>query len=148
MNKLVENYLDSIPALRHPLVFHGYGEKSLQFQHTPDIINMIEKVLDLSMDYPSYLWFEGEEFSYETGAGRWRSVIDIWRHIVFFYPDVTIYQVMEAIYAYQYLFVGHFCTAVQRRVFLLKEYSDDDELYTYDYDEFSLKFSQWEHINA
>lgn len=84
---------------------------------------------------------------FETSSGRLRSALDLWRHIKTYYPEKTIYEVMEALYELEKKgrVNGHYCGTVRRRVFwptsgggvvIGKSFRD----------EFGLIFSDWENI--
>lgn len=112
----VNNYLNSslVDSLS-PLYFNGYESPKDEFD--PDkysIEKMIERVLLLSREYSSY---DRETKECETGEDRWRSVIDIWRHIIYYYPNIEIFDVMRGIYNIRYNLGGQFCTTVLRRTF-------------------------------
>ena len=142
--KRVENYLDE-QGLNYPLVFEDF-EGMLSTTKSGPLIELVENVLELTRKYRSFLWLDGKQDSFETSAGRWRSVADIWRHIIYFRPEVTIFEVMETIYAHQEQFVGHFCEDVMRRVFAVK--SCGSRLYTEGTDEFGFYFDTWKDIGG
>jgi len=83
----------------------------------------------------------------ETGINKWRSSLDIWRHTKFYKPEVTIFEVMEALYNMSKYYVGHYCPDISRRVFKLKK-NCDAFLQTEDRDEYGLYFYEWKNISG
>ena len=89
----------------------------------------------------------------ETGPGKHRSVLDIWRHFKF-YRDTSIFYVMSLIWEIREELRYQYCGMVERRVFDLEEtynlinrntgsYHEDSNLS----DEFNLKFIQWKELD-
>ena len=85
----------------------------------------------------------------ETTSNRWRSSLDIWRHVKYFKSDVTIFQVMKSLWDIKENLVGHYCPDIQRRVFKDKISNPygyylacNDNIF----DEYSLEWEDWEHI--
>jgi hypothetical protein len=106
----------------------------------------ILKILTLCYRYNSYIVGETH---FETSSGRSRSSLDLWRHIVYFYPEVTIFEVMKSLVnLYESHKVGElFCSTVHRRVF----YSTNSNYYSYygfgnTKDEYKLTLKQWKDI--
>lgn len=98
--------------------------------------------------------------SYSINGGWWetlpdcyRSVFDIWRHLLVDNPELTIHEVMAEIYKDDEnrgeLFYSHYCAGVRKRVFKLAKYLNlsshvFSHIYDKDYrDEFDLVFQQW-----
>ena len=141
-----------------PLYFHEYTSTQDEFKaedHTVE--SMILRALFLCKDYASYSFDTGD---YETSSERLRSCIDIWRHIIYYYPEITIFDVMHGMYNLKDKLGGQFCPDVKRRVFASKiAYNkencfqglwknDQDSIcndYTY-VDEFKLKWQDWKDI--
>ena len=83
----------------------------------------------------------------ETNLGKWRSSLDIWRHVIYYKPEVTIFEVMEALYNRKKYYVSHYCPDIQRRVFKLEKNYKDGYLQEIDRDEYGLYFYEWENIS-
>lgn len=81
----------------------------------------------------------------ETHRARKRSSIDIWRHTKFYFPDISIFDIMNGIWEIRDSLQTNFCSTVQKRVFRLAEtpidYSENTR------DEYRLLFKDWEGIN-
>ena len=84
----------------------------------------------------------------ETRAGKWRSSLDIWRHVKFYKPEVTLLDVMSTIFNIQDKLIGHYCRDIHRRTFKKEpcfpgwnNRDKDTE------DEYDLEFYDWENIN-
>lgn len=131
--------------MNHPLVFKGYEPEKNPLEGLSTLSSVLE-VLRLSGKYPSYLFFEGQIDGFETYQGCWRSVGDIWRHVVYFRPEITIFDVMDCIYENYEEFVGHYCDTVGRMVFHPASFYDEEDftgIYTQDGDEFGIGFDFW-----
>jgi len=89
----------------------------------------------------------GDKFILETTAGRSRSSIDIWRHIISYKSEITIFEVMESLYRQREWLIGQYCHGVRRRVFKLKEFSWG-RLYLRSMDEYRSYFTQWKDIGS
>ncbi len=87
----------------------------------------------------------------ETRCYAYRSALDIWRHVIYFKPEVTIFNVMSILYNNQIDLGGLFCWDVKRRVFYnVDREEDDDGNYIDDAessDEFGFPFFEWEDID-
>jgi hypothetical protein len=81
----------------------------------------------------------------ETDSGRHRSVFDIWRHILYFKPTTTIFEVMKSISDNRNELGYQYCPTVNRRVFNIYPGIDGRFNSTHP-DEFDLHFSDWETI--
>lgn len=138
-----------------PLEFYKYSAKKAK--ETPSIEDMILRVLELTKKYHS---FNPSIGAIETDIGKYRSAIDIWRHIIYFFPDISIYDVMMGIRNLwdQKKINGHYCTTINRRVFWplhdweSKYFSDlmsRTNMYSYSgrrWDEFELEWDEWRDI--
>ena len=113
----VMNYINSNP--NDVLVFGG---NPLTFSIEPElpkldnVYDLVHEVIARANEFNST---NGSGFI-ETSSGRRRSSIDIWRHIKGVLPEVTIFDVMRALY--QYCIVDlkcgfFFCGGVRRNVF-------------------------------
>jgi len=124
-----------------PLCFHfPYGNNFLSAYRLRELIT---EILDLSDEFPSY----NVDNEIETDCGRWRSVLDIWRHVIYYKPDINIFEVMRELFSIgdEYL-VGHYCRDILKRVFKLRKNTNHCSLFIQDRDEFGLCFSAWETI--
>lgn len=78
-----------------------------------------------------YLTYNKENLNYPvTSTGRRRSVNETFDIILFYYPDYTVIKYFQDIYSvvYQIFESGgsvccHFCSTIQRNVFLINSYS-------------------------
>lgn len=104
------------------------------------LIEIILKILYLS----EYCWSENTDNAIETLPRKWRSSLDIWRHVKYFRPDVTIFEVMECLWHHRDKFSGHYCNVICRRVFRLRCYG---YLTKDQYDEYKICFKSWGSIN-
>ncbi|HBY20782.1 MAG TPA: hypothetical protein DEG71_07210 [Clostridiales bacterium] len=123
-----------------PLYFHFNINESFSIF---TLKYLIIKILDLSEEYESC----SIENELETNSGKWRSVLDIWRHVIYYKPDINIFEVMRELFSIgnEYL-VGHYCENIKRRVFKLDKNTTGCALFTGKVDEFGLYFSDWETI--
>lgn len=138
--KNVQQFVDAHDS--SPLKFKDYTPKEPNPNVSVD--SMVLRCLKLTELYPS---LNTESKLKETRNGRRRSSIDIWRHIIFFFPEVTLLQVMKSLYNVQDDLYGSYCYDVHRRVFFLKNgslftglsgvTSTDEE------DEYGLTFDDW-----
>ena len=105
---------------------------------------LVFKCLELTV---TYLSFNIVTKNIETTYNRWRSSLDIWRHVKYFKSDVTIFQVMKSLWNIRKCLVGHYCPDISRRVFKIRLDS-----YTYTMmkvdrcDEYNLEWEDWKHI--
>jgi hypothetical protein len=159
MNELnrqkVLNYLESdYVDYTCPLRFRGYTSPKDEFDITKySVDDMIVRTLQLAWDYASE---HPENGFIECGSKRRRSSLDIWRHIKFYYPEVTIFDVMHSLYnLYRKEVYGFYCTTVWRRVYKYKTYwsSGNEELMADmsgqkndNFDEYGLEWKEWEDI--
>ena len=140
-----------------PLIFYGYDSKVDEFVKEEHTINdMILRALYLCEKYPSYT-IKGD---YESSTSRWRSSFDIWRHIINYYPDVTLFDVMKGLYEIRDECGGQYCSTIQRRTFrskvacgFRKDHNwggwSNEQSYTgtyFNYDEYGLAWKEWENI--
>jgi hypothetical protein len=147
----VENYLGKLSTLTSDLKFANdkwvnLGDELEEINipiYTEDFDKIVLKCLDLTNNYASISC----ENKFTTHSGKWRSVLDIWRHVKYFVPECTIYDVMRSLFKNKDLLVGHYCTTINRRVFRLKKNINGYGLISLnDLDEFYLKFNDWEDI--
>ena len=149
MNPEQENILEYVKHHRHtPLIFMktNYTPANLEpiLENLDNLDDMVLNCINLARQFTSN---NINSKKVETWAGRWRSVLDIWRHVIYFKSDVTIFQVMESIYRLRENFSSHYCTTIRRRVFNVFSNNvwpiDGDS-----YDEFNLPFRVWENIGS
>jgi hypothetical protein len=150
----VEMYLNS-SAVRSkvPLVFRGEG--TFQNKYTRQVIDISaelstkesldDKILFILQTTRSYGSYKKDDTSgyYESSASRRRSSLDLWRHLITYYPEYTIFDVMHSLYSLQLnrLVNNNYCHDVHRRVFLPGWYGNYNAK-----DEYGLNFSDWENI--
>lgn len=140
-----------------PLYFNGYESPKDEFN--PDkysILDMIKRVLTLSKRYASY---NSNTEDFETSNDRWRSVLDIWRHIIYYYPTIEIFDVMHVLYEYYHkedTFDGQFCNDIEKRTFRnyrgqfqFTNYMSTGYMFEHSHrivDEFGLEWQEWKDI--
>jgi hypothetical protein len=139
----VQQYLEE-NSLLGSLIFKDLPEDFKENTENLPLKEFVMEVLDKTVHYESL----NEEGLCETKANASRSVEDIWRHIKYFRPDVTIFEVMNVIGQNKDKFVGNYCGGVKRRVFRTRRALPDWALLHQDFtDELGLKFSEWSNIN-
>lgn len=139
-----------------PLMFEGYKSSKEEFiSGEYSVESMVKRTMTLTKDFPSFTK-DGENF--ESSNGKWRSVFDIWRHIIYYYPEVTIFDVMHVLYSIQDECGGQFCNSVDRRTFKLKAaynntswLNEQSNIYnlardSFYIDEFNLSWRDWKDI--
>jgi hypothetical protein len=136
-----------------PLFFEGYLSNVEEFDPNKySVEDMIERTLELCKDHYST---NSETKDWETGPNRSRSSLDIWRHIKYYYPTITIFDVMHALYNMgkndmeDQNLGGLFCPDIRRRVFRLlrlESHGEYDRGFGWPSDEYGLKFNDWEDI--
>lgn len=152
----VESYLDNYLPGRSSLVFVKMGENEsipidsesvVTREHFSGDDGSIESIvyntINLSKSYNSYRVHK-HRLTYQCRNGAFRSSIDLWRHIKYYFPEVTIYDVMHALYRLRFKINGLFCTIVKRFVVynLVPGWRIRDEIVT----EFGFSFSYFEDI--
>ncbi len=103
--------------------------------------------LFLTSGFPS---FNPDTNLYETLSNRRRSSLDIWRHVKYFKPEATIFDIMAILYKNRSSFHSNYCSQVYRRVFKFP-YFGDVSLRTFDstyHDEYGLSFIQWKNLST
>lgn len=111
-----------------------------------------EKLKELSLDKLTYqvvlMTLSEDSYTSEDGfqcnRNRWRSSLDIWRHIIYFKPEITILQVMNSLFNIGDTLSGHFCDNIMRRVFRTKTYG---RLSISERDEYKLYWKDWNNID-
>ncbi len=114
------------------------GEKiDIKNAERRSLIGLIIEILSYNEDY------------YSSGKGTkrkeyydYRTSLDIWRHVIYYRPEVTIFEVMKCIANNKEKFVGHICHEIDCRVFSnsIGESEPDDQD---DFDEYGLMFKEW-----
>lgn len=132
--KAVQQYIQNYN--RTPLKFKYYNApENIELTET-NVDKMVYRALVLSDVFPS----ENSDGRLETEPKRNRSSLDIWRHVIYYYPEITIFQVMNSLFNLKT--VGEigtiFCSQIMRRVFYLNSPSGDSVN-----DEYGLNFSDW-----
>lgn len=128
-----------------PLIFKGYTSSVEEFNpEKHSITEMVKRAMTLTKDYAS-TDINGE---WESSSERWRSVLDIWRHIIYYYPNVEIFDVMHSLFEIKNECGGQYCHEVRRRTFKL---ASAYQHYNWSnlqmgIDEFGLSFDAWEDI--
>lgn len=108
-----------------------------------DLCDLIFKILEHSETCCST--YKSCTEDYETDADTFRSSLDIWRHVIYIKPEITIFQVMSAIWERREELAGQYCYEIYRRVFKKCTWGTiDDE---YEEDEYGLTFEQWKDID-
>lgn len=131
-----------------PLLFKDYQSPNEEFDPSKYSVNdMVRRVLILSNNYFSV---NSENNSIETCSERWRSSLDIWRHIKYYYPEITIFDVMTAIYDIRGELGGQYCSFIKRRTFRIKgEHTFGSRSWVnnqFGIDEYGLNWKDWEDI--
>lgn len=140
----------------NPLIFvdhHGESaklgiKKRIRENETSDA-ELIKIILMHKEDYFSK---DRETGTVETSPGKHRSVLDIWRHVIF-YRKLSIFDVMSILYSIREDLRIQYCRVIHRRVFDSRRDSSgflrSDLQMDFSYlDEFGLDFMSWENINS
>lgn len=147
----VKHYLNNVLTSR--LIFWDADEKeAVVFPKTVSSTKLDELVYFVIKNMETFSSKSGRTI--ETLPGRRRSVIDIWRHVINFKKDVTIFEVMESIYKLRLKLVGHYCNMTRRSVFFARDslngdssehtpFDDDDYFEDFECKEFGFDFSDW-----
>ena len=140
-----------------PLLFREYygpnrkiipiPESQLKFNMdgSPNRKQLVRVVLNMACNYASY----NPNMNYiETGPGRNRSSLDIWRHIKSIYPDMDVFLIMEAIHAlatdHTEEIYGQYCSFVHRAVFNLSGHRD---YMSWRCGEYKISFNVWRKLH-
>ena len=137
--KFIENRVKIVPLL------FKLKDETLEKIGKLELDELILEVLKLTNDHRSYT--DNVKISLETTSGRWRSVYDIWRHVLYFNKEVSLLDVMASMYKNKDKYSGHYCPDIHRRVFKYiqnRGSAVDDDNYS---DEFNLKLRDWCEIN-
>lgn len=133
----VANYLKGRDIT--PLRFEGYESPANEAKDSP-LKKIIERCIDLTTDYRSIDQYD----DVETREDADRSVLDIWRHIRYYYPNISLLSVMRNMHKVTGL-VGHYCPTIKRQVFNTKK--NRPEYYFFDdMNEFGIPFEDWKRL--
>lgn len=151
VKRLVDSFLKSEDS--SPLVFVGWFQKKSRYYnleiHSLDEIVM--KTLKLTEEFPT----DTRGHDDYTDSGKNRSVVDIWRIIKNFLPEVTIYETMKAVYRVRGKLRCQVCSTILKRVFYVPESRfswESPQNITYfnrhedRKDELGLYFGEWENL--
>jgi len=122
----------------------------------------LECMIILTLYYSKFLSsYNSKTKVLETAPNKRRSVLDIWRHIIYFHPEISIFSVMAMLTSkrVKHKLFSTVCYSLGRRVFKLNNrvtgFQSDRKLYlTYPdgsplLDEFHLSFEHdWTRINS
>lgn len=145
-----------------PLYFNNYESNKEEFDPTKyPVESMVKRVLELSRSYASY---NSDSDEFESSKNRWRSSLDIWRHIIYYYPTIEIFDVMHELHKLYLVDVnGQFCNDILRRTFriilegscrcstCMVNYMSAISMKSYTYDsrtkdEYDLDWEEWRDI--
>ena len=120
-----------------------------EFDKESSLDDLVYKCLYYTNSYYSWVEIYPGMFEIETISGKWRSSLDIWRHVKHFRPEATIFEVMNSLYNIKESLVGHYCPDIRRRVFKLNRFTFTSGLIDLDCpDEYGLYFEDWREINV
>lgn len=136
----------------HPLYFMDYVLRDasnllgISF-HNGTLCNKIKTVLLLSERGSTYHKKHSEnDRAYQSQQGKRRSSFDIWRMLRGLDVEVTLLEVMEAIYDLGGQVFSNVCSNVGRRVFTRTVNNNGYALGMFD--EYGLKFEHWQNISG
>lgn len=111
--------------------------------NTNSLKELVIDCLNLTNEFNSF----NSEGEIETFPRKARSVLDIWRHVIFYSPEIKIEEVIKILGENKKeVFVGHFCDDVLRRVFKLKINMPTWNMFS-SRDEFGFRYpTDWENI--
>lgn len=128
---------ESVPIPEDELKFNRDG--------SPNRKQLVRIILRMAERYGSY---NPTTKVLETGCGRNRSSLDIWRHAKSLYPDMDVFLIMEAIHAlaenYREEIYGQYCSYVKRSVFNLNG-PREDRFWTCK--EYKISFNTWRKLH-
>jgi len=156
----VENYLKahntSILEFKHPIssfYVNGEGEKRTKENEIKEEDGLLEFVLKL-IRLSSCNNSVNENEKIETNYSRNRSSIDLWRHAKKFRPDISIFNIMSALFEISHnrenKIVSQYCGTIHRRVFSYtgsNSYSYGNIYHASYNDEYGLTFYDWKDID-
>jgi hypothetical protein len=128
-----------------PLIFSKSYYSIIEIGETPkDIYNIDELINFVTYNsFSSSSWNLNKKVG-ETSSNRWRSSLDIWRHIKYYNDSYDIFDVMKALSnPNNFPFLsGHFCPDVKRRVFKNRMRTGHD-MYPGNNDEYGVSLIYW-----
>ena len=141
-----ESVLDYIKIYNKGILY--FREVENELLHIKDVDDLVDNCMTLLREKGSYRILESGTKYLETHPGKFRSSLDIWRHILAVRPEITIFEVMNSIYNIRDRLYGQYCSEVHRRVFKihLVGYYDHGLESTNYRDEYNLLFKDWENI--
>lgn len=122
--KKIVDYMLQPGVMVTPLKFDM--ENQTTYEELPEHMNLRDLVLEtLERTNRSGSYYEYKTTAVtprtlvrkETSNLRYRSWLDIWRHITSIRPEVSVFQVMETLYKLKDEIYGHYCPTVRRAVF-------------------------------
>lgn len=148
----VKNYLETVDT--SSLIFTNYWDDeivtTINFSDRNNHRALVRECLSYMDMYDST---NAKTKKYETShSAERRSVVDIYRHLRYYYPRISIFQLMRAIWELDYALEldGMLCTGIGRRVFRYSynEIGDKgyDIIHKEEEDEFGLYFDEWKDI--
>lgn len=133
------------------LYFSDWDEKNIFNKNPFDGMSLIDSIIEclsLNKEFCS----TSQKGGLETDSNCNRSVIDIWRHLKYYNPELTIFEVMSCLYEYimsedeeEFRISTFICPNIGRRVFIL----DDTSYYVSDTqfaDALHIDFHEWNNI--
>jgi len=145
--------LDIEDTEKFPLCFHNFEDRATMKQiekvKTFDKISLDDLIIEILYLLKRFGSENTVTNVLETGMFKYRSALDIWRHVIYFQKNHTLLDVMDTIYKNSDKLYGQYCTDVSRRVFMKKDVGQNHlgvEL-TGEHDEFGLLFFEWNNIN-
>jgi hypothetical protein len=133
-----------------PFNFNYYSRKNMsteveiKIEQFNDLFDLILQILTLAKTNCSV---NIRTQKLETTARRSRSTYDIWRHVKYYLPETTIFEILREMYKHRNYFYFQYCYTVKRLVFKLKPTPTNiylEECYVKD--EFGICFKNWETI--
>lgn len=132
-----------------PLQFkNGYDietDPDIEKNYFPELLDLNKVVKEILHLKDSYCSVNTITDITETLQRKNRSSLDIWRHVIFFYPEVTLEEVMHQLnkLAMCHEITSFICCDIKRRVFLYHSLSNQYIGHTLSQDEYGLYFHEW-----
>jgi hypothetical protein len=123
----------------HDTLYFDEGVKPKTISSTKELVY---NILEMTEHYSS----RAKNGQVETYPNRARSSIDIWRHALDVCPDITIFDVMKALYELAHddeKLSTWICCTIDRRVFLTLSQDDSGLMEAWDEDEYGLRLTDW-----
>jgi hypothetical protein len=148
--RLVNVYLKTEET--SPLILNGWFKRRAKVFNLSvySMEEIVLKVLSLTEQYPTETR-DGRDYVSEKSN---RSCVDIWRLIINFIPEVTIFQVMNSIYKIKDKLNCQYCFSIEKRVFYVNSIRNSLNIilpssfvhHSEKKDEFGLYFEEWGRI--